>query len=191
MPAFVHIDFKGLPLTPSYLLARFAELHDAGASGVVLEWEDCLPLSGSLAGYASAHAYTAAEVQQIVAGAEEMGLSVVPLVQTLGHVEFLLKHESCAALREDALDYGTLCPSHHEAVALVAELLKQVMGFHPNATKVHIGCDEARHIDLGSSNPRPSCCGDAQIDHTLRLPTPPPTRRLAVRTYSPRWACTS
>ena len=65
MPAFVHIDFKGLPLTPSYLLARFAELHDAGASGVVLEWEDCLPLSGSLAGYASAHAYTAAEVQRV------------------------------------------------------------------------------------------------------------------------------
>ena len=144
LEAIVHIDFKGLPLAPGFLLDRLRELRDAGAAGVLLEWEDMLPLSGVLADYPSPHAYTAEEVQQIVDGAIGIGLEVIPLVQTLGHVEFLLKHEGCAALREDELDFGTLCPSHAEATALVVEVLQQVLALHPKAKRVHIGCDEAR-----------------------------------------------
>lgn len=143
----VHLDFKGLPLTPQSLCARFQTLRDAGATALLLEWEDMLPFSGELADCASPHAYSAAEVAQVVQRAEAMGLEVVPLVQTLGHLEFALKHARRAALREDPHDFGTLCPASTTAAALVESLLTQVLALHPKSTRVHIGCDEPQ---LGS-----------------------------------------
>jgi len=143
----VHLDFKGLPLTPHSLCARLQTLRDAGATAVLLEWEDMLPFSDELADCASPHAYSAAEVAQVVQRAESLGLEVIPLVQTLGHLEFALKHERRADLREDPHDFGTLCPVSEIAAALVESLLTQVLALHPNATRVHIGCDEPQ---LGS-----------------------------------------
>ena len=138
----VHLDFKGLPLTPQSLCARLQTLRDAGATALLLEWEDMLPFSGELADCASPHAYSAAEVAQVMERAEALGLEVVPLVQTLGHLEFALKHTRRAAIREDPQDYGTLCPASAAAAALVESLLTQVLALHPKATRVHIGCDE-------------------------------------------------
>ena len=138
----VHIDFKGLPLTPQSLCARLQTLRDAGATALLLEWEDMLPFSGELADCASPHAFSAAEVAQVVQRAEALGLEVIPLVQTLGHLEFALKHARRAELREDPHDFGTLCPASTIAAALVQSLLTQVLALHPNATRVHIGCDE-------------------------------------------------
>ena len=138
----VHLDFKGLPLTPHSLCARLQTLRDAGATALLLEWEDMLPFSDELADCASPHAYSVAEVAQVVQRAESLGLEVIPLVQTLGHLEFALKHERRAGLREDPHDFGTLCPASETAAALVESLLTQVLALHPNATRVHIGCDE-------------------------------------------------
>eukprot|EP00966_Prymnesium_polylepis_P236106 5460429-Prymnesium_polylepis.1 len=138
----VHIDFKGLPLTPEYLVSLFETIQRDGATGVILEWEDLLPFSGELAELASANAFSADEVAQVVGKAEALGLEVVPLVQTLGHLEFVLKHERFASLREDKDEYGTLCPCHAGSAKLVETLLAQVLAFHTRSTKVHIGCDE-------------------------------------------------
>ena len=138
----MHLDFKGLPLTPHSLCARLQTLRDAGATALLLEWEDMLPFSDELADCASPHAYSAAEVAQVVQRAESLGLEVIPLVQTLGHLEFALKHERRADLREDPHDFGTMCPASETAAALVESLLTQVLALHPNATRVHIGCDE-------------------------------------------------
>ena len=77
MALIVHIDFKGLPLSPDYLCARFAELRDAGATGVLLEWEDMLPFCGELAPLACPHAYGVGEVAQIVQGAVALGLDTL------------------------------------------------------------------------------------------------------------------
>ena len=139
---FVHIDLKGLPLTPDYLCARFVEMRAAGATHILLEWEDMLPWSGDLAVLACPHAFTAKEVERVLKAARELDLEVVPLVQTLGHLEFVLKHNAFAPLREDRDDFGTLCPVNQQAHQLVGNMLSQVATLHPYSTKVHIGCDE-------------------------------------------------
>ena len=149
----VHLDFKGLPLTPHSLCARLQTLRDAGATALLLEWEDMLPFSDELADCASPHAYSAAEVAQVVQRAESLGLEVIPLVQTLGHLEFALKQERRADLREDPHDFGTLCPASETAAALVESLLTQVLALHPNATRVHIGCDEPQLGTLACFSP--------------------------------------
>ena len=160
MEFIVHIDFKGLPLSPEYLCARFAELRDAGATAVLLEWEDMLPFHGQLAPLACPHAFSVGEVAQIVGAALALGLEVIPLVQTLGHVEYVLKHNAFAGVREDADDLGTLCPCDPAAASLVEAMLGQVLALHPHSTRVHIGCDEPT---LGA-NPRTAAGASADPD---------------------------
>ena len=142
MELVVHIDFKGLPLTPEHVCDRLAVLRSLGATGVILEWEDLFPYHGELAALRSPHAFTPDEVGRVVATAQSLGLEVVPLVQTIGHLEFALKHEAFAALREDPTDFGTLCPALPEAAAFVRGLVAQVVALHPHSRRVHIGCDE-------------------------------------------------
>lgn len=65
-------------------------------------------------------------------------------MQTLGHMEFVLKYPEWAGLREmDSLP-SSMCPSHPEALPLVQALLKQVLALHRPAqlNYVHIGADE-------------------------------------------------
>ena len=142
-PLYVHLDLKGLPLSPNYLCdIVFPLLEKRGVTGILLEWEDMLPFSGSLADVACADAFTPAQVARIVNRAQSLGLEIIPLVQTIGHLEYVLKHESRKALREDELEFGTICPTDPNAHALLDALISQVLAFHPHCRRLHIGCDE-------------------------------------------------
>ena len=142
MQVWVHVDFKGLPVTPEYLSARFSDFRAVGATHVLLEWEDMLPYSGELACMARSNAFSVAEVESVLAVAKSLGLVVVPLLQTLGHLEFVLKHDRFANLREDPDDYSTLCPCSDGAPALIEAMLCQMFALHPECDQIHLGCDE-------------------------------------------------
>lgn len=153
-PVWVHLDMKGAPPTLEFLQALFPCLRRWGATGLLIEWEDMLPWAPPLDIAAHPDAYTAAEVRtrpnflrgmwpidapwlaavfsvcpqvaSILAAAAAQGLDVVPLVQTFGHLEFVLKHNSFAPYREDADSYMDLCPLHPDAALLTQEIILQV-----------------------------------------------------------------
>ncbi|GBM75412.1 hypothetical protein AVEN_5007-1, partial [Araneus ventricosus] len=52
------------------------------------------------------------EIQKIQSLAAENGLDVIPLVQSFGHLEFLLKHDKYYEIREAERYPNALCPSH-------------------------------------------------------------------------------
>ena len=139
----VHVDFKGLPLSPEHLCEVLAALKSKGATGVLLEWEDVFPYSGTLQCLGRAEAcYSPDEVRRVLETALALGLEVIPLVQTVGHLEYALKHDTFAALREDPDDYGTLCPVLQSSQVFIKELIDQVAQLHLHSTRMHIGCDE-------------------------------------------------
>lgn len=87
------------------------------------------------------------------------GLSVMPLVQTFGHMEFALKSASYEHLREIPESPQSICPCQKESLTFIEGMLSQVIEFHlrlsnfsSNAstkpeipllfTHMHIGCDE-------------------------------------------------
>jgi hexosaminidase len=120
-----------------------AALKSMGATGVLLEWEDVFPYSGTLQCLGRAEAcYSPDEVRRVLEAALALGLEVIPLVQTVGHLEFALKHDTFAALREDPDDYGTLCPVLQDSHVFIKELINQVAQLHLHSTRMHIGCDE-------------------------------------------------
>ena len=143
---YVHVDFKGSPPKPQYLLECFPLWKRWGATGVVFEWEDMLPFEGRLERIRKSYCYTKDEVALLVGSAEKQGLHCIPLVQTFGHLEFVLKHAEFSAFRENPKEVLNLCPLHEGSEALARELIDQTLQFHPLADTIHIGCDEVFHL---------------------------------------------
>ncbi len=54
------------------------------------------------------------------------GLDVIPLIQTFGHMEFILKHEEYAELRDTPEMPESICPCHEGTFPLIMEYIDQV-----------------------------------------------------------------
>ncbi|XP_033702334.1 hexosaminidase D isoform X5 [Tursiops truncatus] len=67
-------------------------------------------------------------------------------------MQFVLKHEALAHLREVALFPNTLNPHKAESLALVGAMIDQVMALHPGARWLHIGCDEVYYLGEGEDS---------------------------------------
>nr|XP_018917946.1 PREDICTED: hexosaminidase D-like [Bemisia tabaci]XP_018917947.1 PREDICTED: hexosaminidase D-like [Bemisia tabaci]XP_018917948.1 PREDICTED: hexosaminidase D-like [Bemisia tabaci]XP_018917949.1 PREDICTED: hexosaminidase D-like [Bemisia tabaci]XP_018917950.1 PREDICTED: hexosaminidase D-like [Bemisia tabaci]XP_018917951.1 PREDICTED: hexosaminidase D-like [Bemisia tabaci] len=143
----VHLDLKSAPIQLTYLEKLIPLLAQFGATGLLIEWEDTFPYSGALVDIGSRNSvtntYTSDEISRILHLAQTSSLIVIPLVQTIGHLEFVLKHPRWRHLREVTRYPSCLCPSKTPAaVDLVTVMIDQVIQMHPNLTTLHIGADE-------------------------------------------------
>lgn len=150
----VHLDLKGAPPRIEYLLKLIGVFAELGADGLLVEYEDMFPYEGELKVLqASANsAYSREEVLSIQEAAVAMGMEVIPLIQTFGHMEFVLKHASLSALREVPHCLGTLSPHGERPLQLVIEMIRQVMELHPGITTLHIGADEVYLLGEGEQS---------------------------------------
>uniref|UniRef100_A0A673HWU0 beta-N-acetylhexosaminidase n=1 Tax=Sinocyclocheilus rhinocerous TaxID=307959 RepID=A0A673HWU0_9TELE len=151
---FVHLDLKGAPPRIGYLIELIQLFADLGANGLLIEYEDMFPYEGELKVLQSTTQppYSREEIVSIQDAANSRGLEIIPLVQTFGHLEFVLKHEVFRDLRE--LDYclGTLNPHRDGGDRLVQDMLQQIMKLHPKSTSLHIGADEVYMLGLGDES---------------------------------------
>lgn len=152
----VHIDLKGAPPKPIYFEKFFPFIRTKGATGILIEWEDTFPYSkeltpiGGLSNSAQATGapYSIEDAKQILQIALDNNLSIIPLVQSFGHLEFVLKHEQWRNLREVPNYPSSMCPSNSEAMSLVRSMIKQIISFHTNIQYIHIGADEIWHLGM-------------------------------------------
>ncbi|XP_014203922.1 hexosaminidase D-like [Copidosoma floridanum] len=150
----VHIDLKGAPPRVSYFEKLFPLLRSWGATGLLLEWEDTFPYNRELTQIGSnalrnlSNGYSVQEARQILQIAGDSGLTVMPLVQTFGHMEFVLKHDEWKNLREVPSFPSSMCPSNPRSQPLVKALIRQIVTFHPDIQYLHIGADEVWHLGL-------------------------------------------
>ena len=71
-----------------------------------------------------------------------IGIDVIPLQQSFGHVEYILRHERYKDLREDQKDYSQVCPLEEEGnKKLFTDLFTELAATHPSKY-FHIGGDE-------------------------------------------------
>jgi hexosaminidase len=138
----VHLDLKGVPPTPSRLAELPRIVAGLGFNAMVVEWEDTFPWRVNEA-LRNETAYSLDEVETFHTQAAEHGVQIIPLVQCLGHMEFVLKHDDYAHLRETSGDINVLNPLADGARDLVAELARDVIAATPGLTHFHLGGDEA------------------------------------------------
>lgn len=136
----VHLDLKYVMHRKDYLMRWLDTLADYKVNTLLLEYEDKFPyrchpvLRHPLA-------FTEAELTAFLAKARGLGIRVVPLIQNLGHVEYILKHEQFAHLRRNGwfTEYDSTKP---EVMPLIREILDDVMRFHGEDEWFHVGGDE-------------------------------------------------
>jgi len=127
---------------PKYARWGYQELH--------LHLEDAVDYP-SLPGVARADAYSWAEFQQLVTAATSHGIKVVPIVNLLGHTQYLIKTEQYRDLNElrgpdgTALPDGQVCPSDPRTLEVARRLIADVAPYC-TAGKIHVGLDESFHL---------------------------------------------
>ena len=142
----VHFDLKGAPPKVSYFKSIFPLLKQAGATGILLEYEEMFPFWGNIKSIASSEAYTKDDISAIIKLAKVYNFEIIPLVQTFGHLEFALKLEEFRHLREVDQYPMAICPSKNDSFILVTSIIDQVMSMHPSVKWLHIGADEVYHM---------------------------------------------
>ncbi|KAE9418228.1 hypothetical protein Angca_003478 [Angiostrongylus cantonensis] len=145
---FVHFDLKGAPPRPTYFKRLLTLVKDLGADGVLIEWEDMFPYAGALSSIKNGNAYSVDETLDILQHANSVELSVIPLVQTVGHLEWILKTKEFASLRENASYPMVVCIANDLTLTLILDSIHQVIAMHSNirAPYIHIGADEAFQV---------------------------------------------
>jgi|GEM_PF-4444539 len=117
-----------------------------GYNAVLVEYEDMFPYSCRAIRHRP-DAWTNKQLQQFVQTADQLKLSVIPLVQTFGHLGFAMLPEAHRSFAEDPSEQGgiveSICPSNPGAVAMVRQMVDDVIAVHPNSEMIHLGGDEA------------------------------------------------
>lgn len=133
-----------------FLLEQLPRYAAWGYQELYLHLEDAVHYP-SLPGVGRADAYTYEELGELVLKAAQTGIRVVPIVNLLGHTQYLIKHPELRELNElqdergDPLASGQICPLHPR-FAEVAEKLLRDMAPYCTAGKVHVGLDESFHL---------------------------------------------
>ncbi|ETN86214.1 hypothetical protein NECAME_01342 [Necator americanus] len=106
--AIVHLDLKGAPPLMSVYEWFFPLLRKLNVHGVLMEYEDMFPYTESLAQIKRSDHYTEEDIARINQLATDNSLELIPLVQTFGHMEFILKHSTFVDLRENITAVSSL-----------------------------------------------------------------------------------
>ena len=137
-----HLDLKAARYRQDYLAELFPRLAAAGYSHIFLEIEDKVRLE-STRGTEWCEAWSKQDFAGILAMVREAGMTPIPLIQTLGHMEAILSHRAYHALRESPASAYMLCPSNPASVPFLTRYMDEVGELFDNPPFIHLGGDEA------------------------------------------------
>lgn len=133
-----------------FLVRQLPHYAAWGYQELYLHLEDAVHYP-SLPGIGRDDAYTYEELGELVLKAAQVGIRVVPIVNLLGHTQYLIKHPALRELNElrdsagDPLVSGQICPLHPRFSEVAEKLLRDVAPYC-TASKVHVGLDESFHL---------------------------------------------
>jgi hypothetical protein len=108
---------------------------------LVWEWEDKLAYE-SHPEIGAPGAFTIQEMQEMTKFAKKYHVEMVPLVQGLGHVSFILKWTQHSHLSEIADSNWEFCPLKEGTYDLLFDLWEEAIKATPGSEYIHIGSDE-------------------------------------------------
>ncbi len=143
-----HYDTKHHQDTAEYVRAFIRDLADYKYNLLIWEWEDKF-LYPSHPEIGAPGAFTTAEMQEFTRYARKYHIQIVPLVQGLGHVSFILKWPQFAHLREIPASNWEFCPLKDGSYELLFDLWKDAIAATPGSEFIHMGTDETYELGEG------------------------------------------
>ena len=117
---------------------------------ILWEWEDKFAYARR-SEIAAPGAFTRSEMQEFTALARAHHVQLVPLVQGLGHVSYILKHRKYRRLREVPASNWEFCPSNEETYKVLFDLWDEAMDATPGVEFLHVGTDETYELGRGEA----------------------------------------
>ncbi|WP_335964826.1 beta-N-acetylhexosaminidase [Galbibacter sp. PAP.153] len=137
-----HLDLRIQVMKPKALRELVDELAYFGVNTLIMEWEGTFPFQTNPV-IANKYAYTKEEIKDFIAYCGQKNIEVIPLQQSLGHLEYVLRNYRYAEQREDQKDVSQVCPMEFALnKKLFTELITEMAEIHPSKY-FHIGGDEA------------------------------------------------
>jgi len=133
-----------------WLLKQLPRYAEWGYQELYLHLEDAVEFP-SLPAVARKDAYTYRQMEKLVTHATTAGIKVVPIVNLLGHTQYLIKVLELRDLNElrhadgSPHETGQICPLHPRTLEIAETLLRDMAPFC-TAGKVHVGLDESFHL---------------------------------------------
>ncbi|HTI10874.1 MAG TPA: beta-N-acetylhexosaminidase [Puia sp.] len=136
-----HLDLRIQVMTMPALKAFAQKIRGQGINTLIMEYEATYPYEHHPL-IPGKYAYTRAEIVSFIAFCNKLGLDVIPLQQSFGHVEYILRHYRYKGLREDDEDLSQVCPLEAASDSLLfTELYTELVSTH-TSPYIHIGGDE-------------------------------------------------
>lgn len=137
-----HFDFNSVELRDSYVKQWLKKASDMGYNSVLWEieddvkWETCPECS-------SPDAFSKEQFKEILDYSRKLGLEPIPLLQTVGHAEYVLQHEKYFRFREDSSRYDCYCTSNSEVKKFLKRWIEEYLELFGKISYFHLGGDEA------------------------------------------------
>jgi hypothetical protein len=140
-----HLDLKGANFRPGYDHEFLENLRALDVNALVVEYEDAFPFEGLELANDKRVVWSRQRLGEFQGKAASMGIEIIPLQQTLGHLEYVFRWKKYASYALPGHP-STLDLWNPGAVHLIDEMLVQVLRAHGNSRFVHVGMDEAHSL---------------------------------------------
>lgn len=144
----IHYDTKHFQEKADYVRNYIRTLARYKVNMLIWEWEDKFAYE-SHPEVGAPGAFTKQEMQELTRYAQQYHIQIVPLVQGLGHVSFILKHPGNRHLRELPSNNWGFCPLREGTYELEFDLIREAIEATPGSEYYHIGCDETYVLGKG------------------------------------------
>jgi hypothetical protein len=136
-----HLDMRIQVMKMDALKAFALKLSKSGINTLIMEWEGTYPFEKHPL-IPNRYAYGRKEIISFIKYCSDLGIDVIPLQQSFGHVEYILRNDRYKDLREDQKDFSQVCPLQTEQdKALFTDLYTELASTH-TSKYIHIGGDE-------------------------------------------------
>lgn len=141
----MHLDLKGLPPTSKRLLQLPRMVKAMGYNCMLVEYNVMFPWSRKE--FRNKTAYSEATISSFLEKAENNDIEIIPLAQSLGHLEIVGGLKKFAHLREIQNDPAELCPTNPGSLKIVSGMVADVLKLHRGRIRhFHLGGDEAWNL---------------------------------------------
>jgi len=144
-PQVFHLDLAFAKYRPDYLRRLIPQLKKCGFNTILWEMEDAVRFD-TCPEIAAPDAMSKAELAAILAFARESGLENMPLLQTLSHNAYVLRHPKYQHLSEKPGFLELYCLSRPETGRFLTDWAREIADLFGNPRYFHIGADEAHKI---------------------------------------------
>ena len=141
----LHWDLKGYLPKFDVLCEELRILASCKVNAILLELEDKYDFA-SAPGVGVAGAYTREQLRELSRLAKSLHIRIVPKLQSIAHVDYILKHAAYRDLRENGHVFQ-YCPCSEAAQALWEAMAEELMDcFEEHRGYFHIGADEPGNL---------------------------------------------